>query len=105
MTQPENPRAKAVRLFQAVADAQVSESDFWAQMDPLFHEVDDPIIALAYEEAHHYWGNFHQRNVLSMRRKPDLKLVAQGRELFRTFARALEEHWPEKKVEEAMKHI
>jgi len=105
MTEPEDFRARAVRLFQTVADGTVSETDFWPEMDRLSREAADPIIALAYEEAHHYWGNFHERNILLVRTKPKPAFVAKGRELFRTLARALEERWPEEKVHEAVKHI
>jgi|SRR5271155_447957 len=105
MVEPEDSRIRAIRLFLAVADGTVSEVDFWPEMDRLFHELDDPIVALAREEAHHYWGNFHARNILLVRTKPKPAFVAQGREMFRTFARALEEHWPEEKVQEAVKHI
>ena len=105
MTEPEDFRTRAARLFLAIADGTVSEADFWPQMDRLSDEVHDPIIALAYEEAHHYWGNFHERNILLMRTKPKPAFVAQGRELFRTLARALEERWPEEKVQEAVKRI
>jgi hypothetical protein len=106
MTQePEDSRTRAVRLFLAVADGTVSEADFWPEMDRLFQELDDPIVALAREEAHHYWGNFHARNILLVPTKPKPAFVAQGRELFRTLARALEEHWPEDKVEQAVKRI
>jgi len=98
-------RARAVRLFQGVAGGTISETDFWPEMDRLWHEADDPVIAIAYEEAHHYWGNLHERNILLMRTKPKPAFVAQGRELFRMLARALEEGWPEERVQKAVKDI
>jgi hypothetical protein len=101
MVEPEDSRTKAVSLFLAVADGKISESDFWPEMDKLFHQLDDPIVAFAREEAHHYWGNFHERNVLFVRTKPTLASLAQGKEIFRILAKALEEHWPEEKVEQA----
>jgi len=103
MVEQQDSRTEAVRLFLAVAEGTVSEADFWPEMDRLFHELDDPVVALAREEAHHYWGNFHERNILLVRTKPKPALVAQGKELFRTLARALEEHWPEERLREAMK--
>lgn len=105
MIEPEDFRRRAASLFLAIAGGTVSEADFWPQMDRLAREVNDPIIALAYEEAHHYWGNFHERNILLVRTKPKPAFVARGKELFRTLARALEERWPEEKVTEAVKHI
>jgi hypothetical protein len=105
MIESEDFRTRAIRLFQGIADATISETDFWPEMDLLSHEVDDPVIAIAYEEAHHYWGNFHERNILLMRTKPKPAFVTQGRQLFRTLARALEERWPEERVQEAVKHI
>lgn len=105
MVEPEDFRIRAARLFNAIADGTVSEADFWPEMDSLAHEIDDPVIAAAYEEAHHYWGNFHERNILLIRTKPKPVFVAQGREIFRTLARALDEHWSEEKVLEAIKNI
>jgi hypothetical protein len=105
MIESEEFRTRAIRLFQGVADATILETDFWPEMDRLAHEVEDPVIAIAYGEAHHYWGNFHQRNILLMRTKPKPAIVAQGRELFRTLALALEERWPEERVQKAVKGI
>jgi hypothetical protein len=105
MVEPQDARTEAVRLFLAVAEGTVSEADFWPEMERLFHELDDPAIALAREEAHHYWGNFHERNILFVRTTPQPAMIAQGREIFRTLARALEEHWPEERVQAAVKHI
>ena len=105
MINSEDFRTRAIRLFHGVADATISETDFWPEMDRLSHEVNDPVIAIAYEEAHHYWGNFHEKNILLMHTKPKPASVAQGRELFRTLARALEERWSEERVEKALKEI
>jgi hypothetical protein len=98
----EDFRARAVRLFLAVADGTVSEANFWSEMEQVFREIDNPIIALAFEEAHHYWGNFHAHNIFQIPVRPDPDQVAQGKELFRTLARALEEGWSIEQTEEAI---
>jgi hypothetical protein len=105
MVEPEHFRTRAAHLFQGVADGTISEAHFWPEMDRLSHEVDDPVIAIAYEEAHHYWGNYHERNILLVRTKPKQAFLEQGRKIFRMLVQALEERWPEDRVQKALKEL
>ena len=98
-------RIQVAKLLRAAADGAISEADFWPEMDRLFPSLDDPVVALAHEEAHHYWGNFHQRNIFLVRVKPDPMQVSQGKETFRVLARAIEEGWSLEQAEEALRRI
>ena len=79
----EEERVQLVKLLRAGADGTISEEDFWREMDRLFEIVDDPLIGLAREEAFHYWGNFHRRNLFFISVRPDKLQVSQGKEAFR----------------------
>jgi hypothetical protein len=53
----------------------------------------DPIAGSAHESAVHYWGNFHEKNLLLIPVKPDRYQVRQGQVELNLMADALDENW------------
>jgi len=62
-------------LLRAAANQTISEGEFREKFKNLEAPADDPMAKIAYENAAHFWGNFHERNPLLMRSKPDLTVV------------------------------
>jgi hypothetical protein len=83
----------AVLLRAAVAQS-IPEKDFWEQFKNLVNPVHEPVAALAYDSATHYWGNFHDRNLLFIPVKPDRYQLQQGQNELNLIADALEGNWP-----------
>jgi len=81
-------------LLRSAASQTISESDFWHEFNRLESPVDDPNARVAYETATHFWGNFHEKNLLLMRSKPDRYQVRQGKEELNLIAEGLEGDWP-----------
>lgn len=81
-------------LLRAAANQTISESDFWKKLKSLESPADDPIGKIAFETATHFWGNFHERNLLLMRSKPDRHQVQQGKEQLELIAEGLDRDWP-----------
>ena len=92
-------------LLRAAASQTVSETDFWDQLKWLSDPASDPIAALAYETATHYWGNFHEVNLLGFRCKPDPHQVQQGRDELNLIAEGLDGNWPHAALERRLKDI
>jgi hypothetical protein len=81
-------------LLRAAANQTLSESEFWEKLKNLETPADDPIARMAYETATHFWGNFHERNLLLMRSRPDRHQVQQGKDQLNIIAEGLEGDWP-----------
>ena len=81
-------------LLRAAAGQTISEQDFWDKFKKLELPAKDPFSRAAYETAIHFWGNFHERNLLLMRRKPDRHQVQQGKDELNLIAEGLEGDWP-----------
>jgi hypothetical protein len=81
-------------LLRAAAKQTISESDFWERLKWLSDPHCDPIAAIAYETATHYWGNFHSRNLLLIKVKPDPYQLQQGQDELNLIADGLEANWP-----------
>jgi hypothetical protein len=81
-------------LLRAAASQTISEPEFWEKLRSLELPPDDPIARIAYETATHFWGNYHERNLLLMRSKPDRHQVQQGKEQMSLIAEGLERDWP-----------
>jgi len=81
-------------LLRAAASQTISESDFWEKFNNVKTPANDPFARIAYETAIHFWGNFHERNLLLMRTEPDSHQVQQGKEQLNLIAEALEGDWP-----------
>jgi hypothetical protein len=87
-------QTKLAALLRAAAVRTVSEDDFWREFKTLIDPFADPVAGIAYETATHYWGNFHERNLLLMRSKPDRHQVKQGKEALNLIAEGLERDCP-----------
>jgi hypothetical protein len=60
----------------------------------LVDPVREPVAGLAFESATHYWGNFHVRNLLFIRVKPNRHQLLQGQDELNLIADALDGNWP-----------
>ncbi|HLB90107.1 MAG TPA: hypothetical protein VJK29_20785 [Terriglobales bacterium] len=87
-------RKQMAKLLRDAACQAISEGDFWQQFKPLVGDLSDPAAGLAYESAVHYWGNFHQRNLLLIKTKPDRHQLKQGQMELNLIADALDSDWP-----------
>jgi hypothetical protein len=92
-------------LLRAAASQTISESDFWDNFNRLESSADDPIAKIAYETATHFWGNFHERNLLLMRSKPDRHQVQQGKEQLNLIAEGLAGDWPVSELKRRLNDI
>ncbi len=81
-------------MLRAAANQTLSESEFWEKLKNLETPADDPIARMAYETATHFWGNFHERNLLLVRSRPDRHQVQQGKDQLNIIAEGLEGDWP-----------
>ena len=91
--EPETKK-RCANLLRAAASQTISESDFWDEFNKLESPAHDPLANIAYEAAIHFWGNFHARNLLLMRVKPDRHQVRQGQDQLNLIAEGLEGDWP-----------
>jgi hypothetical protein len=98
-------RMELADTLRRAANGTIPEEEFWRLFRDWSTTVDDPRIMIAWEQAEHYWTNFHERNVFSIRVKPDEGQLEQGREAFRLLARAFEEDWTEERIEEQLHQI
>ncbi len=87
-------RKDLVELLRAVISQSIPEADFWKRFDLLANRSSDAWTALVHEVATHYWGNFHSRNLLGMKVKPDPYQVQQGQEELNLIADGLGGCWP-----------
>lgn len=81
-------------LLRAAANQTIPESEFWDKFKELEAPADDPMAKIAYENATHFWGTFHERNLLLIRSKPDRYQVQQGKEQLNLIAEGLDQDWP-----------
>ncbi|MBZ5569557.1 MAG: hypothetical protein LAN64_17155 [Acidobacteriia bacterium] len=80
-------------VLRAAASQTISEPDFWERFNGIESPSDDPFSKIAYQTAVHFWGTFHEKNLLLMPTKPDRYQVRQGRDQLNLIAEALEENW------------
>lgn len=99
-----NKKMQLAELLRSAARLTIAETDFWTQFKALTG-VHDPIDALAYETSIHYWGNFHARNILLIKTKPDKSQLRQGQNELNLLADAYEGDWPTDEVKRKLKDI
>jgi hypothetical protein len=87
-------KAKLAALLRAAAGRAIPEDQFWKQFKAMVDPFTDPFAGDAFETATHYWGNFHERNLLLIRVKPDVYQLMQGQDALNLIAEALERDWP-----------
>jgi hypothetical protein len=93
------------RLLREAASRTIEENLFWDQFKPLVGDFSDPIAGAAYESAVHYWGNFHERNLLLIKTKPDRWQLENGRNELNLIADALDENWSAPDLKRKLKGI
>ena len=98
-------RLELVDTFRLAANGTIPEEEFWRRFRDWSITLDDPRTMIAWEQADHYWANFHERNIFSVRVKPDEGQLEQGREALRLLAKAFEEDWSEERIEKALHKI
>jgi hypothetical protein len=99
-----NKKMQLAEILRSAARLTIAETDFWDQLKTLM-DSHDPIDALAYESSVHYWGNFHERNILLIRTKPDKGALSQGRDELNLLADAYEGDWPADEVKRRLRDI
>lgn len=92
-------------LLRAAAGQRVTEAEFWAQFNALVDPDNDDVAAMALESATHYWGNFHHRNLLLIRLKPDPYQVQHGQDELNLIADAIDGNWPISELANRLKDI
>jgi hypothetical protein len=98
-------RVQLAQLLRAAASQTIAEEVFWYQFEALVNSGGEPAAALAYESATHYWGNFHERNLLLMRVKPSPNQLAQDQDELNLIADALLGDWPVAELKKKLKAI
>jgi hypothetical protein len=92
-------------LLRAAASQTVSEQDFWDKFKRLKLPAKDPFSKAAHNTAIHFWGNFHERNLLLMRRKPSRHQLQQGKDELNLIAEGLERDWPASELKRRMDDV
>jgi hypothetical protein len=100
-----NIKKELADLLRSAAQLTISETEFWDRFEALVDRTQDPIGAIADETAIHYWGNFHERNLLLMPVKPDRDQLQQGQEELNVIADGLEQGWSPSELEQKLKDI
>ena len=98
-------RERLAVLLRKAAALTITESEFWPELKTFSERVKEPIVEVASESATHYWGNFHQRNILLIPVKPDNGQLEQGRNRLALIAQALEGDWALDELEARLKEI
>ncbi len=98
-------RKQFADLLRAAASQTISEQDFWDKFKTLEVSANDTFSNVAFETATHFWGNFHERNLLLIRTKPDRYQVQQGKEHLSLIAEGLEKDWSPSELIRRLKDI
>jgi hypothetical protein len=98
-------KKEIVELFRRAAKQVISESEFWELLKKLDIASLGPLGNIAYEAAIHFWGNFHERNVLFIKTKPLPYALEQDRDALKVIADAIEADWPVSELERKLKDI
>ena len=88
-----NTKTRFCELLRAAASQSISEAEFWDNFNRLEYPANDATLKIAYDVATHFWGNFHERNLLFIRAKPDRHQLQQGKDQLNLIAEALEAGW------------
>jgi hypothetical protein len=99
-----NKKMQLAEILRSAARRTIAEADFWDQLKALI-DRHDPIDALAWESSVHYWGNFHSRNILLMKTKPDKSQLKQDQDELNLLADAYEGNWPADEVKRKLNDI
>jgi hypothetical protein len=83
-------RLEIAVVLEAIADNAGWSDDLWSQFQALMERAEvDGILADAAEELNHYGGEFHARNLLLIRVKPNEIQVRGYKSEFRQLANAI----------------
>ncbi len=92
-------------LLRAAASQTVAEQDFWDKFGKLDLPAEDAFSRAAYQTAVHFWGNFHSRSLLLIKRKPNRHQVQQGKDELNLIAEGLERDWPASELKRRLDDI
>lgn len=98
-------RLEIANILRRAAHNTVPEQEFWQRFRDWSVNIKDGRIMIAWEQAEHYWNNFHQRNIFLFRVKPDAGQLYVGREALQLLAKAFEEDWSEERMEKELHEI
>jgi hypothetical protein len=98
-------KTKLAALLRGAAKQTIPEADFWAGFKSFIDPLADPVVGLAYESAIHYWGNFHERNLLLIRVKPDQYQLQHDQNELNLIVEALERDWPIEELKRRLNDI
>jgi hypothetical protein len=98
-------RMEIASTLRRAAEAAILEDEFWRRFRDWTNKGEDPRVMIAWEQADHYWSNFHRKNIFLVRLKPDDGQLQQGREALRLLAKAFEEDWSEQRIEKALQQV
>src|SRR2546423_12512748 len=98
-------RLEIAETLLRAADGTIPEDEFWQRFRSWSMTLKDPRIMIAWEEADHYWSNFHRKNIFFIRVKPDENQLEQGREALRLLAKAFGDGWVEERIEKELRQI
>lgn len=98
-------RSEIAETLRRAADGMIPEDLFWEKFRDWRRSQDDPRFLTAWEEAGHFWGNFHERNIFLIPVQPDKYQLENGRTTLRMLAQAFEEDWEESRIEKALDNI
>src|SRR5689334_12209361 len=86
-------RMEVADTLRSAAAGAIPEEEFWRRFRDWSATIDDPRIMIAWEQAEHYWSNFHRRNIFLVPVKADKSQLERGREALTLLAKAFEEDW------------
>jgi len=86
-------RNAIANLFDELADQQQWNPELWQRCYDLIRaHPDNELLAYIQDDLVHYSGEFHSRNLLGFRVKPDRYQMENYKQEFRGIASALREH-------------
>lgn len=95
-------RITVAETLRQAAEGTIPEEEFWRRFQDWSNSLNDPRIMLAWEQAEHYWSNFHRRNIFFIPVKPDKDQLDQGKEALLLLAKAFEEDWSQGRIEKEL---
>ena len=98
-------RIELAKLLRSAVGGSITQEDFWQKLDSFRSSIRDRLFDLIYEEGHHFWGVFNQRNLLFMRVSPEASSVEYGRQMFLTLAECLENNCSAEEAEQRINSL
>jgi len=91
----ETTRNTVAKCLEQLADQMVWSSELWQRCHDLVQaNWDNELLKYVYDDLIHYSGEFHSRNILGFRTKPNRYQLQHYRQEFRDIATALRASMP-----------